>query len=226
MNWNNILTFFISASAITGAFVYIGKRIVDKSLDIALEKYKSTLALELETHKKQLDKVLVEHQIKFGKLHQDRLDVIKLIHNKLYDLEKALRHLTTISQKEERDLERENYAINELENLKDLLEINQIYFNEEVCNRIEDTVNEGERFLSEMISIKNRETRIKEKFEKYNKEFANSSAQSKPIFNDWIGEDTVIPFNDWVCLELEVRMKIKKARFEMTNEFRKLIGVD
>lgn len=215
MDWNNILTFFISAGAITGAIVYIGKRVVDKSLELAVEKYKSTLVLELETHK-----------IKFEKLHQDRLDVIKLFNTKLYDLEKALRHLTTIVQTDGRDFVREIDTEIVLSNLYDALQINKIYFNEKVCNRIEEIISDGKRFLAEMIVIKNKETRIQEKFEKYNKEFANTSTQSKPTFNDWIGEDTVIPFNDWVFLELEVQTKIKEARDEMTNEFRKLIGVD
>jgi hypothetical protein len=66
MDWDKILTFLISAGSITGAIIYIGKRIVDKSLDLALERYKSNLELELVTHKSKLDKILVEHQIKFG----------------------------------------------------------------------------------------------------------------------------------------------------------------
>jgi hypothetical protein len=109
MNWNEVLKFLISATAITVAIIYVAKRIVDKSLDLALEKYKSTLAVELETHK-----------ITFGKLHQDRLDAIKLFHRSLYDLEHVIRQLTTIEQGEEwtRDQKREELAKQKLDELK------------------------------------------------------------------------------------------------------------
>ena len=148
MDWNDILPFSISVSAITGAIIYIGKRIVDRSLDLAIERYRSKLALELETHK-----------IKFGKLHPDRLEAIKLFQSKLYDLENALYHLTTTWQGPEwiRDQQREDDANRELIALKDLLEINQIYFNKEVCSRLSEIYSEGKNILLEMSKIKSAE---------------------------------------------------------------------
>lgn len=212
MNWNNIVTFFISAGAITGAIIYIGKRIVDKSLDLALEKYKSNLERELETHKNQLDKVLYEHQIKFGKLHQDRLEVIKQFNTKLIDIQNALEDLTAFFQESNfiTDIEKEKNSLNELDHLNVLLEINQIYFNDNVCKRIRYIVDDGRRFVRKMSDIKKKEKESREKYE--NDETSN-------------GELGVL-WDNWLEFEREVQVKIKEARDEMTNEFRKLIGVE
>lgn len=225
MNWNDIGTFLISSALITGAIVYIGKRIVDKSLDIALEKYKSTLALELETHK-----------IKFGKLHQDRLDVIKLFHTKLYDLQKALYSLTAFMREDEKDNRREVKVNNELNSLSELLELNQIYFNENICKRIEEIVSEGHRILAEMINISNAEKEILKKEEEIDRELKlipnsptfNTMSMDEALapLNKLLGEDSAAPFIFWIKLKDDVEIKIREARSEMTNEFRKLIGVD
>jgi len=156
MNWNNILTFFISVGAITGAIVYIGKRIVDKSLDLALEKYKSTLAIELETHKKQLDKVLFEHQVKFGKLHQDRLEAIKAIHSELYNLYKVLPSVRNKEQAEEwlRNEEKSELIGNILNDLEELSEINQIYFNENLFIRIMEILKESTLIYTNLLNLR------------------------------------------------------------------------
>jgi len=202
MNWNAIATYLISATTLTAAIIYIGKRIVDKSLDLALENYRGKLTLELETHK-----------IKFGRLHPDRLEAIRLFQSKLYDLEKALCHLTTTWQGPEwtRDKEREDYANGELIALKALLEINQIYFNDKVCTRIDEIYSEGKKILYEMAKIKIDEqviqTKLKSKFQ-------------LPM------EEVVAPSHRWIDLEREVQEKIQIARAEMTREFRTLIGVE
>jgi len=213
MDWNSIITFFVSAGAITVAIVYIGKRIVDKSLDIAVEKYKGALALELETHKKQLDKILIEHQIKFGKLHQDRLDVIKLFNTKLIDIQIALEEFISFWQGPEHlyDTKKEEKARMELDKLTVLLEINQIYFNQNLCNKLKDIATKGNKFVRKMVLLKREGLTYKEILEK---------DRMTPIAEDQTHTEK------WLALEIEVNEKITEARAEMTNEFRKLIGVD
>lgn len=225
MDWNITITFFISASAISGIIIFIGKRIVDKSLDIALEKYKSTLAEELETHK-----------IKFGQLHQDRLNVIKLFHYKLYDLQKAL-YLLTGYMKEYKNFDnREGRVKAELDSLKELLEINQIYFDINICKKIEEIVSEGHRILDEMKNVNKIEEKNLKKEEEIQMEFDRIA--KSPSFNNMTSDeifdsidklfedDSAAPYIYWIKLKNEVQMKIKEARDEMTKEFRKLIGVE
>jgi hypothetical protein len=212
MNWNSIFTFFISASAITGAIVYIGKRIVDKSLDLALEKYKNTLARDLETHKKELDKVLFEHQIMFGKLHQDRLDSIKLINTQLYKFKETF---TIITQKGEAEewlrKDRNKYIETELKELQDLIEINQIYFSDEIRVRFFEILKEGWQIQADLVSIEIDDLKILIK-------------QLDHI--ELSEEEKVAPINKLLGMINDIRSKIEDVRDKIMKEFRKLIGVD
>lgn len=53
---------------------------------------------ELEEHKSGLSKLTLEHQIKFSKLHEGRAFRIKVLYEKVVELESALIHSTTVVQ--------------------------------------------------------------------------------------------------------------------------------
>jgi hypothetical protein len=223
MDWNNILTFFISAGAITGAIVYIGKRIVDKSLDLALEKYKSTLALELETHKIQLEKALFEHQTKFGKLHQDRLDVIKLLHTKLYELQMALVEIVdeeVVGGDPMTQFFRgkpKKSTINErLIDLKDSLEIYGIFFSDEICKKIGHILYRSQDMFFQYVLVKGRHLKTLEEV----KNHPDNPENENVLKIDAEMNDT------WRTIALEILEDIPPTRRDLTLEFRKLIGVE
>jgi len=50
-----ILTILFSAAGLGGIVIYLGKRLIDKSLDLGIENYKNTLARNLEVHRNELE---------------------------------------------------------------------------------------------------------------------------------------------------------------------------
>lgn len=91
---NYISAFIISALGLGGIVTYIGKRIIDKTLDIGAERYKNSLNRNLETHRADLSRqteefranlqrLSLEHQIRYAKLHEERGLSIKKIYSLL-----------------------------------------------------------------------------------------------------------------------------------------------
>ena len=79
MDWESILKFFIGVGIISGAVAFIGKKIVEAFLAAKIEKYKSNL-----------EKIAIEHSIRFQKLHSERAEAIKTLYEKLVDLDLSL----------------------------------------------------------------------------------------------------------------------------------------
>lgn len=98
MNYTQLISFLFSTSIITAALIYIAKRIFDKLIEAKLEKYKTSLQndtenfrnnlnFETEKFKYELNTVLIEHQIRYSKLYEERGKVIQHIYNLLFHLE-------------------------------------------------------------------------------------------------------------------------------------------
>src|SRR5690348_14609463 len=144
---NYFITLVISTVGISGIIIYIGKRVVDKSLDIGVERYKSTLEKDLETHKAALLKqteefranlqmLTLEHQIRYTKLHEERGLSVKETYSLLIDLNHKLEYFTTMLQGPEwvTDQERENAARESYQKLNVFFQKNHIYYPEVICN--------------------------------------------------------------------------------------------
>ena len=134
-----------------GIVIYLGKRIIDKSLDIGVEKYKSTLNRDLESHKAELlrqteefranlQMISLEHQVRYTKLHDERGQSIKKIYSLLVELQNRLQYFTSVFQGPEwvTDVDKENAAKEALNELSNFFQINRIYYPEPICTTIDE----------------------------------------------------------------------------------------
>jgi len=79
MDWESIIKFFGGAAAISGMFAYLGKKSIE-----------SFLARKLESHKNNLEKIAIEHSIRFQHLYSERATVVKELYEKLIILDESL----------------------------------------------------------------------------------------------------------------------------------------
>ena len=211
--FKDILTFIFSATGISVIIIYLSKRFIDKSLDIGVENYKNTLARNLESYKAELDrkteefraelkKLELEHNIKYSKLHEERATVIKKIYSLLIELQEKLSDLTTLFQGPDwvNDIKREADAKLSLDFLKKFFLINRIYFNTELCEKIDEIIN-----LSWSIIIDMSVTKM--------------NAQDSVT-----GSERVKASDEWHKIDERVSKEINSARLVLENEFRKLMG--
>lgn len=129
---------------------------INKSFDFGIEKYKSTLELQLEEYKSELMKFNYEHQIKFNKLHEERGEKIRSIYTKTIEVEHTLFQLTTPAQGPEfiDDVSRDNAAINSTNQLAVELEYNKIYFTDETIEKINSLIMQSFQIISDMRTAK------------------------------------------------------------------------
>ncbi|RZJ83037.1 MAG: hypothetical protein EOO20_23525 [Chryseobacterium sp.] len=121
-----------STLSIGSIIVYLGKKIIDRSLDLAVEKFKGSMNIQLETHKFELlrqaddfratlKKLELEHQVKYSRLHEERAQTIKQLYALLIDLQDKLGHMTSKFQGPEwtMNIELENASKLSLANYKE-----------------------------------------------------------------------------------------------------------
>jgi hypothetical protein len=175
--------------------IFLGKFILDKSSEILLEN-----------HRNKLELLKTEHQIKFSQLHNERGIIIKKLYQKLYQLEKSLAHLTSFFQgtEWENDITREKSATQNLEEAKELLELNRIYFPAEFCVQILSSLEHFDNVIDQMMEAKNKAKMEKSKF-RFPK-----------------GEG---PQDLWREANLKVKNELKEARLSLAENFRSLIEV-
>ncbi|MBC3540168.1 hypothetical protein ACFSC6_06560 [Rufibacter sediminis] len=221
MDLNEIFKFFLSASFITGLAGYTVKKFLDKSLDLAIEKYRSTLNHDLETHKSdlvkdterfrsELSRVATEHQIIYGKLHEKRAKGVEEIHELLFMLEQKLEFVTTLAQGPEwlTNEARENDASEHLKKLTDKLELNKIYLNEKLCTNISSILAMSKDIIAEMRTAKF--------IEQFNQRQTTRSSERDNSEN---------PIVKWRQLENKVQNELKSARNEIVEMLREIFGV-
>jgi len=212
MKWDEIVKFLISVTSLSAIIIYIGKKLVDKSLDAGIEKYKTNLNKELELFKSELNRVDTEHQIKYNRLSEQRADRINLLYKSLYELEQKLKYLTTMAQGPEwsTDTERAEDVRKHLSHLEEILELNRIYFKDELCGEIEAIIRESKKIETSIYSAK-LERKKNEDYIKMN---------MRHLINNPTG-----PSDTWSQTDYHVRTDIKNARLKLANEFREILGV-
>lgn len=119
-----IAMFSIGTISVSGAVAYIAKAIINNWINKDIERYKI-----------ELNRLSLEHQIKFSKLHNDRAEVIKNLYSKLDDLKLKLEIV----------LDKNSYSVfdnqDELYIILDFLDYyakNKIYFNRDICFNFEE----------------------------------------------------------------------------------------
>jgi hypothetical protein len=197
----DLLKLIITGLFTSATLIFIGKFILNRGADLLTENFKNNLEIKK-----------IEHQIKFSELNQQRAEVIKQIFNSLYDFEQSLRFLTSVFQGPEwsEDNDRILKSRESYKKAIDLLEYNRIYLEESTCKRIEETLQEGGKIITEM-HITKLKARHKE-----NKHNAGLNYQFPK------GED---PLEIWLNLENKVHNQIKSLRLDIADEFRKILGV-
>lgn len=136
-----LFIYFISISGISTAAYFILKTLITKSFDFALEKYKSDINKELESHKQKLQLDIekfkgelniasIEHNITFSKLQEERANVIKTTYLKLVELSKQLQILTSMFQGPQwhSDREKDNNAERAFNDLNNYIAFNRIFY--------------------------------------------------------------------------------------------------
>jgi hypothetical protein len=87
MNVETILTTFLASSASATVVVFLSKSLLKLWLDKDLEAYRAQLgresAREVEQLRAQLQRVAVEHEVRFSRLHAKRTSVIATIFSSL-----------------------------------------------------------------------------------------------------------------------------------------------
>jgi hypothetical protein len=208
-----IITLIFSTVGVGGIILYLGKRFIDKALDLAVENYRNTLNRNLESHKADLLrqteefkaglKILeLEHQIKYTKLHEERASSIKNIYSLLIELQTKLSALTTLFQGPEwtQDRKKESDARESLDSLKNYFLLNRIYFKQSLCDQIDEILNLSWSIIVDM-----------------------SVNKSKASYHE-TGPEAVQALKEWQEIDRRVTKEINSARLNLENEFRKLIG--
>jgi hypothetical protein len=87
INWQEIFTTVGSTAVIVSAFTFLTKSVINHLLTRDVEKFKAGLKadadIEIEKLKHSLEKVAVEHQVRFSKLHSERAEVIAELYKSL-----------------------------------------------------------------------------------------------------------------------------------------------
>ncbi len=194
---------------VTAAIVWLAKSIITKAIDAGGEIFKNRLEKELEVHKKNLDMMKIQYQIQFSSLHEKRGEVIIELYSLLYDLEQDLKYYTSKAQGSEwvSDTKRDDKAKNTLVKTKEVFEKNRIFFEEDLCDKLDKIIKERENVIKKM-----RGARIT----------AKNLAEGP-----WLELDgTELPRNIWFKQEEKVRGEIVDSRKQLADDFRVLFGIE
>jgi len=197
-----LLQIFIGSLTIGGIIVWLGKIIINKGFDAALESFKNKLAM-----------LKIEHEIKYSKLHSERASILKDMFENVYLLEMDLAHLTSPVQGPEwtEDDTRYKRANDQLQKCRKQLETSRIYFTSDFCDTLEQSLKESHSVIQGMMEARNNAISRKE-----------ATRYNEPI-NFKKGES---PLQLWRAQRNRVESDIKTRRLELAELFRELIGVE
>lgn len=195
-----LLGIFFTAGLVTfGLIKFLSKRIFD-----------NYLKKRLESHKSDLERLNISHQIQFSSLHKERAIIIKQLYFSLYDYKLSVMdffdsQLDNDRPKEHLKHKLENWT-NAVLNFSPLFHKNKIYFSKKqveminsINNEMEKINTETKQFLSSFEIIQNQITAIKNE----NQDFKELKKRSNILLEN--------------TFELEKNLE---------NEFRKILGVE
>jgi hypothetical protein len=193
---------FIGSTTVAAVLIWLGKVIINKGFDAALETFKNKLAL-----------LKIEHEIKYSKLHEERATILKQMFEDLYQLEVDLRHLTSHSQGPEwtEDNTRYDKAYEQLQKSVRQLETSRIYFTSDFCDSLEDSLKNGHSIIQGMMEAR---------------DDAKSQKESYQYGDPIKFEEGEKPLQKWRKQRDRVESEIKERRLELAEIFRELIGVE
>lgn len=133
---NELLRFFIGTLGVSGVITFLGKKIIENSFLKSLEKYKT-----------DLEKTKYEHQVRFGKLHEERAVVIKELFKKLVSVEKTMGSFFAFFEPAGEKLTKEEkgkIAADHFNNFIDYFAFNEIYFKDDITELVNKIISEIE----------------------------------------------------------------------------------
>ena len=207
----SLIIYALSVSGFSTLAIWLGKVIINRSFDLGLEKYKSTLVKEVEEHKSQLSKITLEHQVKFTKLHNDRASKIQNLYLLVVELEKALIQSTSMMQGPEyiTSTDKDKYCIVKIQELIKQLDEDRIYFSQETIKKFDTIIKESWEITFKM-------KRVRE----FGLQINNFAIQGKKPPEIYLSETDL-----WINANERTELEFKILKEELTNEFRQLLGI-
>ena len=207
--WTGIIEFFIAFAGI-GTFLYfVIKLAIEKFMEAGLERYRSALRIDLETHKAELSRITQEHRIRFEHLHPERFGTIKNLHDQICVLEDSLSEFTTKYQAidgTEKDRQRDALK-EEHKKLEKLIRATRLYLDPSLSEKLEGLQN----FCWDIICQMNQVVYV---------EKSNQGSSTGPDLD----ERKKFGLNNWIEANKKVEKDFKEARTEIEREFRKLLS--
>lgn len=210
---NPLIYYIVSAGGLSTFLYFIVKTIIAKSFDFGIEKYRIELNKEFENHKQQLTNdtekfkadlnlISIEHNISFGKLQQERAEVIKNTYVRLIELQRKLINLTTMGQGPgwSKDIERDNAARVALDDFRDYVTINRIFLTKQVCEKILTIIGQSWDVIADMSLTK----------DEVNSKIEMGAGKT--------------PLQQWRELNKKVTVEIDNTASDLEDNFRKLLG--
>lgn len=173
--------------------------------------FENYLARSIETHKSNLERINISHEIQYASLHKERAIVIKDLYHKLFDYKVTLIHFFNMELaqgKEKEDLTHRmaNWS-RVVPEFSDYFHRNRIYFSAGLCTIIDNLNNELDKV--------NEDTRT------FLQSFALIDQQISAIkSNDKRFADLRNKTNKFLEQEVE------KITGDLEKEFRKILGVE
>ncbi len=204
-----IITILGGGSIIIAAIVWLAKTTISKAIDAGTDAFKHRLDKDLEVHKKNLDLMKIQFQIQYSSLNEKRGEIISSLYSLLYDLEQDLLYYTDMFQGPEwvTETERDTKAAKTMMKTKELFEKNRIYFDSELCDKLDRMLIERENVIKSM-----RKAKITAK---HLGEGADIDVDSSEM-----------PNSIWSNQYEKVRSDIADSRKRLADEFRTLFGIE
>ena len=208
----NIYYFLATLTGASTVIIWLGKFIITKTVDVGIEKYKAELVKDIEKHKAELSRITLEHQVMFSKLHEQRAEKIKLLHDKVINLEKSLTYSTIKNGQGGdfgSDIERDAKVRNLTAELSELIDAERIYFSDSTILKFDSLIKESNEISQKMENVRLN-------WREYNRLVKNV----EPVPDEIIDE-----MRKWDAVEMRVKNEFKELQLELANEFRQLLGI-
>lgn len=146
INWQEIFTTIGSTAVVVSAFTFLTKSVINHLFTRDVEKFKARLKadadIEIEKLKHSLEKIAVEHQVRFSKLHTERAEVIAELYKSLVTVFTE-GHLFVLTGGFPSEGQREKYNVmaHKIEDFCSYAEAHRIYLPESLCNLVDEFVN-------------------------------------------------------------------------------------
>lgn len=195
MNWQAIIEFIGGATAISLTLGYLGKKTIEAFIAGRVESYKS-----------HLEKIALEHSVRFSSLHLKRAEIIAEIYELLSEVENQARLLATPVMEicePPRGITYQSTA-SLYYRLYEKYNKTRIYFPDDICLLIDKFLTQSRKAIS------------------FYKVAEQVSMQDPKGENKKLQEELQTKFMDvWE----EVEENVPSARIAIETEFRKILGV-